>query len=121
MSSRSVVGLLGEDQAAAFLKQQGLRLVSRHFQTRYGEIDLICRDKETWVFVEVKTRTRDTQPSALDAVTRRKQKKMLGAALSYMKKHRLTGENMRFDVVAIVAGNVQWIRNAFEAPSFYTF
>jgi len=115
------LGRHGEEQAAVYLQNQGLRVVEKHVQTRWGEIDLICEDKGDWVFVEVKTRTRATQPSALDAITPAKRKRLINAALMYMKKHRLEGENMRFDVVSIEADHIEWIPGAYEGSSRYTF
>src|SRR5438477_2451633 len=96
-TKNSLLGLQGEDAAAKYLEERRIKVLDRHYQTRWGEIDLICRDRETWVFVEVKTRTRVSQPSAADVLTVTKQKKMIGAALSYMKKNRLIGQNVRFD------------------------
>jgi putative endonuclease len=114
-------GAEGEEVAAAYLRGKGLQIVDRHFQTRWGEIDLICKDKDTWVFVEVKARTRTSRPSAADAITKSKQKKIVGASLSYMKKHRLQNENMRFDVLLIEENAVEWMPGAFEPTVSYTY
>jgi len=114
------LGDWGEDRAALHLAEQGLRVIERRYRTRWGEVDLICRQEDTWVFVEVKTRTHASQPSAADAITPGKIHKLTKAALSYMKHKRRTGDNLRFDVVLIEAGRVEWIPNAFEPSSFYT-
>ena len=116
-----VFGVEGEEAAAAYLESQGLKIEGRHYQTRWGEIDLICRDRDTWVFVEVKARARASRPSAAEAITRGKQKKIVGAALSYMKKRRLKNQNMRFDVVLLEGNNVEWLRSAFEPTVAYTY
>ena len=122
LKGKAETGSQGEDAAARYLEARGLTVKDRHYQTRWGEIDLICRDQDnTWVFVEVKTRTRASHPSALEAITPAKQKKIVGAALSYMKKHRLQNQNMRFDVVAIEGADVEWIAGAFEPVTAYTF
>lgn len=121
MDARHELGKRGEEEASQYLQNQGLPIEDRHFQTRWGEIDLICRDKDTWVFVEVKTRTDIHSPSAADAITPSKQDKLVRAALSYLKKRSLNEENVRFDVVLIEAGSIEWIRNAFEPSSRYTF
>ncbi|MFA5974552.1 MAG: YraN family protein [Elusimicrobiota bacterium] len=120
MNPESSLGAQGESEAARYLEKNGLRVISRHFQTRWGEIDLICRDQDLLVFVEVKTRTLASHPSAAEAITPAKQKRFLNAALSYIKKHRLEGCALRFDVVLIEAGRVEWIPSAFEAPNYYT-
>ncbi len=103
------------------MTQQGLRVVDRHYRQKWGEIDLICRDRDTWVFVEVKTRLHISQPSAIDAITPRKRQRIIRAAMSYMKWKRLEGSSMRFDVVLIEAGQIEWIRDAFELPLEYTY
>jgi putative endonuclease len=115
------LGAWGEEEAALFLENRGLRVVARHYRQKWGEIDLICIDGITWVFVEVKTRSSFYQPSALDAVTPRKRARLARAAMSYMKWRRLEGSSMRFDLVLIEAGQVGWIQNAFELPSHYTY
>jgi putative endonuclease len=114
-------GFEGEDAAARFLEKRGLRVIERQYLKRGGEIDLICKDKDTWVFVEVKSRHRSTTPSAADALTPNKQRKIVATALMYMKQHRLNDENMRFDVVTIEGGVFEWYPNAFEPPGMYTF
>jgi putative endonuclease len=114
------LGSWGEEEAARYLEKRGLQIVGRHYRQKWGEIDLICRDRRTWVFVEVKTRSSSCQPSALDAVTPRKRQRLILAAMSYMKWKRLEGCPMRFDLVLIEAGQIEWIPNAFEMSSHYT-
>src|SRR5258706_12826390 len=106
------LGLWGEDEAARYLQAHGLRIVHRQYRQKWGEVDLIGLDGETWVFVEVKTRSSLYQPSAMDAVTSRKQQRIVRAALSYMKWKRLLGRPMRFDLVLIEADQIQWIPDA---------
>ena len=114
------LGQWGEDQAARYLQRQGLKLLTRHYHTRFGEIDLIFRDRETIVFVEVKTREKIFQPSALDAITSSKQKKIIGTALAYLKHRRFEKENIRFDVILIEGDRLEWLRDAFEISPFFT-
>jgi putative endonuclease len=116
-----LLGTQGENAAALYLSQRQLKVVDRHFQTRWGEIDLVCRDHDTWVFVEVKTRTRAAQPSAADAMTPAKQKRLVNAALSYLKKHGLKDQNVRFDVMIIEANRVEWIPDAFQPVQYFTY
>jgi putative endonuclease len=120
-SSTIQFGNWGEDLAARYLQQRKLKVVDRHYRQKWGEIDLICRDGDTWVFVEVKTRTSVAQPSAIDAITPRKQQRIIRAAMTYMKWKRLEGESMRFDVVLIEAGRIEWIPNAFQSSTYYTY
>jgi putative endonuclease len=114
------LGTWGETEASLYLARQGLSVVDRHYRQKWGEIDLICRDKDTWVFVEVKTRSSFNQPSAVDSVTPRKRRRILLAAMSYMKWKRLEGRPMRFDLILIEAGVVEWLPGAFDRPGCYT-
>jgi putative endonuclease len=119
--STSILGNWGEDLAARYLQRQGLQVVDRQYRQKWGEIDLICRDKDTWVFVEVKTRSSFSQPSAIESITRRKRLRIIRAAMSYMKWKRLEGQALRFDLVLIEAGRIEWIPDAFESSSYYTY
>lgn len=112
------LGDRGEREAARALRRQGLRIIVRGYRTPRGEIDLIARDRDTLVFVEVKTRRQGTPA---EAVTAEKQRRLTLAALQFLKEHRLLDQRCRFDVVAIVwpedrrAPAIEHIRNAFEA------
>ena len=100
------------------MRRQGFRILLRGYRTRWGEIDLIARDGDILVFVEVKTR-RQGEPA--EAVTAEKQRRLTLAALRLLKEHGLLEQRCRFDVVAIVwpedgrAPAIEHIRNAFEA------
>jgi len=113
-----LLGQRGERVAARFLRRQGLRMLLRGYRTRAGEIDLIARDGDILVFVEVKTRR---QGVPAEAVTPQKQRRMTLAALHFLRKYNLLEQRSRFDVVAILwpddrrAPEVQHIRNAFDA------
>ena len=114
---RKLLGREGEDRAAKFLAKRGYRILERNYRTRSGEIDLIALDQGVVVFVEVKTRTSNAFGAPELAVTPQKQRRMLKAALGYMKYRKLHQVPCRFDVVAIsgAAGpEVELIQNAFE-------
>lgn len=112
------LGDRGETAAARFLKKQGMRVLRRGFRTSRGEIDLIARDGDTLVFVEVKTRRRG-EPA--EAVTSEKQRRLTLTALEFLKRHNLLEQRSRFDVVAILwpeddaKPTIEHYRNAFEA------
>ncbi len=112
------LGDRGEREAARFLKRLGVRVLMRGYRTGQGEVDLICRDGETLVFVEVKAR-RTGQPA--EAVTPEKQRRLTLAALHFLKTHDLLEQRCRFDVVAIVwpegrrPASIEHFRDAFEA------
>ncbi len=99
---RQQLGKQGEDLAAFYLEQQGLVIIDKNYHfSRYAEIDLVARDKNEIVFVEVKTRRSLGQGYPESAVTPIKQKKIKQAAESYLLAHPQLGSNYRFDVVAI--------------------
>ncbi len=105
-----------EDMAAAFLENNGLIILERNFRSRSGEIDLIARDREYLVFVEVKYRSTRHQGYAVSAVDRKKQQRIARAARYYLLK--AVGRDdipCRFDVIGIEGTSIQWIQNAFEA------
>jgi putative endonuclease len=114
---RKLLGREGEDRAARFLVDQGYRILERNYRTRNGEIDLIALHNGEVVFVEVKTRTSDAFGAPELAVTPQKQRKMIKAALGYIKYKKLHQVPCRFDVVAISPATergVELIQNAFE-------
>ncbi|MCW8125610.1 YraN family protein [Microbulbifer halophilus] len=110
------LGARMEESAARHLQRAGLKIKARNYRCRHGEIDLIARDGDTLVFVEVRYRRSSRYGSASATVDARKQRKLLATADSYLQQHRLDCP-CRFDVVAIEgdAGNIQWIENAFGA------
>jgi putative endonuclease len=114
---RKLLGKEGEDRAARFLSKQGYRILERNYRTRSGEIDLIALHQGMVVFVEVKTRTNDAFGAPELAVTPPKQRRLVNAALGYIKHKKLHQVPCRFDVVAISASaekELELIQNAFE-------
>jgi len=97
-----LLGNRGERAAAKFLKQKGYRILARQYRNNIGEIDLIARDGDTFVFVEVKTRRSDTAGSPTDAITYQKQQQLTRTALAYLKHKKLLLHSARFDVIAII-------------------
>ncbi|MEY4592500.1 MAG: hypothetical protein RIR18_1395 [Pseudomonadota bacterium] len=108
-------GKAAEQIAAEFLQDQGLVLVARNFRVRGGEVDLICRDGPTLVFVEVRLRRHDGYGGALESITYRKQQKVIMAARHYLVR---LGRDYpcRFDCVLLSDlswRTLEWIRDAF--------
>jgi putative endonuclease len=90
----------GEREASRFLKRRGTRVLTRQYRTARGEIDLVCRERDILVFVEVKTRQRG-EPAR--AVTFRKRQRLIKAGKEFLRRHGLPDDQRhRFDVVAIV-------------------
>ena len=108
-----VAGGEGEDRAAEFLASQGLAIVARNYRTRLGEIDLIARDGEVLVFVEVRLRGESSYGGALASITPRKQRRIVAAARQFLMRFKRTPP-CRFDVVALESAAPQWIRGAFD-------
>jgi putative endonuclease len=98
---RQALGRLGEDLAVAELERRGYAILTRRYRTRHGEIDIVARDGETIVFVEVKVKETAEFGTAAEAVTVRKQRRIVSMAVDYLARNRLAGRPCRFDVVAI--------------------
>jgi putative endonuclease len=124
MGSRATValGIVGENLACAALAERGYEILARRYRTRSGEIDIVARDGGTLVFVEVKGRMSDRCGPPAEAVTWRKQRKIVAMARWYLTEHRLHGQLCRFDVVTVLfrAGKlpiIEVVPNAFQVGS----
>lgn len=105
-----------EDLAISFLTKQGLSLLTRNYQCKVGEIDLVMDDGGTIVFVEVRYRKSQQFGGALTSVTAAKQRKISLAALHYLQRNKRNSEPCRFDVMAFSEGEQQWLQDAFYSP-----
>ena len=109
-------GAEAEDLAAQYLARNGLAVLEKNFRVRGGEIDLICRDGESLVFVEVRLRSSTHYGGAAASITSIKQRRIIQAARYWLAKH---GEQVcRFDCIlldALDASRIDWIKNAFTA------
>lgn len=111
-------GTQWEAQAAGYLMQNGMRIVEKNFRCRQGEIDLIGYHEGYLVFVEVKYRSTFGSGYALEAVDYRKQCRICKAADYYRYSRRLGADiSVRYDVIGIQNGKIEWIQNAF--PHIY--
>ncbi|MEJ2576111.1 MAG: YraN family protein [Gammaproteobacteria bacterium] len=109
------IGRHAEDHAARFLVQQGLELLERNFRCRGGEIDLILRDGEHLVFVEVRLRRNPAFGGPLATVDLRKQRRIILAARHYLAR-RGNRDACRFDVVGLDGRSEPlWVKDAFPA------
>ncbi len=99
---QSALGESGEEHACRELRRRGYAILARRYRTRHGEIDIIARDGEVLVFVEVKTRSTEAFGSPLEAVTLAKQRKVIRMAADYVGRSRLTRLACRFDVVGVL-------------------
>jgi putative endonuclease len=113
-----LLGSEGETIAAQFLKKQGYEIIAHNYKTRIGEIDIIAREGETIVFVEVKTRSTSTFAAPYESVDTAKRQKMKNVASLYLKKQKIEFP-ARFDVISITClqngqKSIRHIRDAFE-------
>jgi putative endonuclease len=114
-SERQALGDFGERTAAAHLEAKGYRVLGRKFRTRDAEIDLIARDRDAIVFVEVRTRRGAYPGMAALSITRTKAKKLLVAADRYLEQHPDAADSpLRIDVVAIELGADGLLRNVIH-------
>ena len=113
--ARQALGKHGEDLACRELERRGYAIVARRYRRRGGEIDIIARDGETIVFVEVKVKDTAEFGSAAEAVGARKRRRIVSMAVDYLARNRLTANPCRFDVVAIDGSVLTYYRGAFAA------
>ena len=101
--ARQSFGLYGEDLACEDLERRGYAIVTRRYRTKHGEIDIIARDQDYLVFVEVKTRHDGSFGDPEEAVTLQKQQRMVWMATDYLTRQNIGEVACRFDVVSINA------------------
>jgi putative endonuclease len=119
-TNRRADGARYENLALAHLESAGLALIERNYACRYGEIDLVMRERDVVVFVEVRYRRAGAFGDGVDSVGAGKRAKLVRAAGAFLAEHpRLAERACRFDVLAIGDGDgapsIDWRRNAFEA------
>lgn len=118
---RQDIGREAEDAAATFLTRAGLRIVGRNVRFPEGEIDLVCRDRDVWVFVEVKCRRARWGDAPGAAVSWHKQRRLVRLAQHFLKSRGLgDAARCRFDVVAVTLAEDEALRidhvvSAFDA------
>lgn len=101
MYIKQEIGKLGEDIAVNYLKQKGYKILDRNFECRQGELDIIAKDKNEIVFIEVKTRTSNRYGTPSEAVNKIKQKHMLQTIKYYLYTRNLNDEFVRIDVIEV--------------------
>lgn len=115
MYNKRTIGNEKEQKAADYLTSAGYQILASNFFTRFGEIDLIARDEEVLVFIEVKYRKDLQSGSPLEAVDIRKIRNICKAARYYMYINHLPEDTpCRFDVVGMVENEITLIQNAFD-------
>jgi len=111
---RKKLGNLAEQRACQFLQAQGLELITQNYRTKCGEIDLIMRDSEEIVFVEVRSRAKNDYGTPIESINKNKQQKMIKTSLIFLQQRNwLDKVNCRFDVIGVSHDNLEWIQDAF--------
>ena len=119
------LGYKGEEAACDFLKDHGYKIIKSNYRTKYGQIDIVAKDKDVLCFIEVKSRRSDMFGLPEEAISRLKQKQISKVAVMYLKQNRLVDSKARFDVITILFNKggfkVNLIKNAFELEERYAY
>ncbi|SMC25804.1 putative endonuclease [Desulfacinum hydrothermale DSM 13146] len=119
LDERRKTGREGEAVAEAYLRRQGLKIVEKNVRCALGELDLVARDGDRYVFVEVRSHRSRRWGSAKESVSVQKRRKLVQLAFWYLKSRNLGAVSARFDVVVVHwrrgQAEVSWIPNAFDA------
>ena len=113
---RRQTGTMAENSAAAFLESQGFTIVARNFQRRIGELDVVARAGDLLVIAEVRTRASDQFGGAAASIGRGKQRRVVATTSLFLQQRPdLRDCRVRFDVIILRDGKVEWLRHAFDA------
>ena len=113
--NKRALGAAYEQKAADYLAKRGVTILERNFRSRGGEIDIVAKDGNAVIFVEVKYRQDLAAGHPAEAVTYSKQRTICRTADFYRMKNGLSEDRpYRFDVIAILGDQIIWYRNAFE-------
>ncbi len=114
MENKRAIGFRKEETAAAFLNENGLEILDRNYYFPGGELDIIAKDGDYLVVIEVKYRASLRYGDPAEAVTREKQKKIIRGIKYYCTERKIPFNTpLRFDVIAICRNDIHWIKNAF--------
>ena len=118
MGNSQAIGQLAEQRAFDYLTKQGLVCLAKNYHCRMGEIDLIFKDGDEIIFVEVKHRKNNVFGTGLESITASKQAKIIKTAAYFLSQHKMyQSYSCRFDAVCIDSnGNADWVKAAFILP-----
>ncbi|MFZ9611998.1 MAG: YraN family protein [Crocinitomicaceae bacterium] len=116
--TKEALGTWGENEALDYLRRKGYRFIDRNIRFKKFEVDLILKDQDEIVIVEVKARSTNLMGEPWQAVSKTKQRQIITVADQYVQAHQLNN-NIRFDIVSIVHNahqtNIEHIVDAFSA------
>ncbi len=114
MYNKRIKGSFYEEKAVNFLKDKGYIILEQNFYSHHLEIDIIARDMDYLVFIEVKYRKDDKKGSPLESITFRKRKNIIKAAKQYIQRYYYGKDiNIRFDVISMCGEEMTLIKDAF--------
>lgn len=102
MNSRQSLGRYGEDRAAIYLQDRGYVIIERNWRSRSGEIDLVARDRDRLVFVEVKTRNGSGYGHPFEAITKDKVARMRRVVAEWCQLKEVSGVKVRLDAISVL-------------------
>ncbi len=118
-SKAQITGSLGEDAAASHIEENGFQILEKNYRVKNAEIDIIAKDSDTIAFIEVKTRKNVRKGFPAESVNYPKQKKIISAALYYIRENNINNTRLRFDVIEVFdksgSYELNLIKNAFQA------
>ncbi len=120
-TERRLTGNGAEEEAARYLRSIGMTHITSNYFSRTGEVDLIMRDGQTLVFVEVKRRLSQSFGLGEESITDGKRRRICHAAVGYIQRTRRWDQNVRFDVVVIQDGEVRHYPSAFVPEPGLTY
>ena len=111
MLATNITGKKYEIIATNYLKQKGYKILENNYKNVIGEIDIVCKDKDIIVFVEVKYRTSAKFGRPIEAITPHKLMKIRQTATSYLKIKRMLDSSVRFDAIEILDDEIRHVQN----------
>lgn len=114
-----LIGKYGEDVVIPYLKKNQYQILVRNFRCKQGEIDVIAKEKEELVFIEVKARSSSLYGNPIDGVNRKKQKCLYRSAQYFLYKYHLEKEAVRFDVIGIYIKNQDYKMNHIKNVEYF--
>lgn len=120
MKTTYKTGVVGEQTAAEWLTgHAGMKLLETRYRNKAGEIDLIMLDRETVVFIEVKTRLHAAPGSGLMAIDRKKQQRIARSAMLYLMEKGWLSRSVRFDAAEVTESEVIHVAGAFQPGNMF--
>lgn len=112
--ARHRLGVAAEQTAAAMMERDGCVVLEHRFRLQRHDVDLIARKGSTVIFAEVKARSGRRHGRGTEAVTARKQRELVRIASAWLQHHGRPADVVRFDVICVEGGRVDWLQNAFR-------